>query len=53
MQECNCRHLPIVEDGKVVDMLSMRDLLRAQISEKDREVTELKDYIKGGPTPKT
>jgi hypothetical protein len=31
----------------------MRDLLRAQISEKDREVTELKDYIKGGPTPKT
>jgi len=47
MQERHIRHLPIVEDGVVVAMLSLRDLLRAHLQVKRREVRELTSYIQG------
>ena len=31
MQDGNCRHLPIIDNGKVVDTLSMRDLTPREI----------------------
>lgn len=45
MRSKNCRHLPIVADGVVVDMLSMRDLLFDQIAEHKAEIDELREYI--------
>ena len=47
MQDRHIRHLPVIEDGVVVAMLSLRDLLRAHIAIKRSEVQELKSYIQG------
>ncbi len=43
------RHLPVVVDGRVVGILSLRDLLRADIDEMSHEVEELQKYFLGGP----
>ena len=48
MQAAGCRHLPIVADGIVIDMLSMRDLLFVELEERDREIEALREYIHGG-----
>jgi CBS domain-containing protein len=42
-----CRHLPIVVDGDVIDMLSMRDLLFDELEEREREIEALRGYIAG------
>lgn len=47
MQGVGCRHLPILEEGQVVDTLSIRDLLFDEIQERDSEIQELKRYIQG------
>jgi signal-transduction protein with cAMP-binding, CBS, and nucleotidyltransferase domain len=47
MQRAGCRHLPVVVDGTVIDMLSMRDLLFVEIEERTSEVDQLKAYIQG------
>ncbi len=39
------RHLPVIEDGEVVAMLSMRDLLRDEIEEQDEEIRSLRAYL--------
>ncbi len=47
MSAAGCRHLPIVVNGCVVDMLSMRDLLFVEIEERDQEIKALRGYIHG------
>jgi CBS domain-containing protein len=47
MKERGCRHLPILEQGTLVDVLSMRDLLYAELAEKDGEIQALQQYIQG------
>ena len=47
MQVHGCRHLPIVEGGAVSDTVSIRDLLFAEIKERETEIAELKRYIQG------
>jgi CBS domain-containing protein len=49
MQARGCRHLPIVEAGCVVGMLSLRDLLRVEIDEKNEEIRWMNAYIKDVP----
>ncbi len=49
MQRAGCRHLPVVHDGRVVAMLSMRDLLRDEIEEQDEEIRHLRAYIQQAP----
>jgi CBS domain-containing protein len=49
MRGAGCRHLPIVEDGEVVAMLSMRDLLRDEIEEQVQEIESLRAYIHQTP----
>ncbi|HEX8709343.1 MAG TPA: CBS domain-containing protein [Pyrinomonadaceae bacterium] len=39
------RHLPVVEGGRWVGMLSMRDLLRVEVNEQGDELKLLHDYI--------
>ena len=38
MDSANIRHLPVVSDGHVVSMLSIRDLMRAQIVDAEAEL---------------
>lgn len=47
MVEKNIRHLPVVEKGRVIGMLSIRDIIQAQVSKLNAEIHYLKDYITG------
>ena len=47
MVEKNIRHLPVVERGKVVGMLSVRDIIQAQVNNLTSEIHHLKHYIAG------
>ena len=47
LQDRHIRHIPIVVDGHVVGILSLRDLLRAHLEVKKEEVDRLKAYIQG------
>jgi signal-transduction protein with cAMP-binding, CBS, and nucleotidyltransferase domain len=49
LQHRHIRHLPIVVDGRVVGILSLRDLLRADIDQMSHEVEALENYFLGGP----
>lgn len=45
MHGAACRHLPVVHDGRVIAMLSMRDLLHDEIEEQTEEIRHLRAYI--------
>lgn len=47
MRAIGCRHLPILVEGQVVDTVSIRDLLFAEIAEREGEIEELRRYIQG------
>ncbi len=47
MVEKNIRHLPVVENGKVIGMLSIRDIIQTQVTKLTTEIHYLKDYISG------
>ena len=44
------RHLPVLEDGRVVAMISMRDLLRDEIAEQHDEIVGLHAYLHSTPS---
>jgi len=48
MDGANIRHLPIVEDGRLVSMLSIRDLLRVELHHKGEEIRYLQEYLYQG-----
>ena len=50
MDEANIRHLPIVADGHVVSMLSIRDLMRTEIVDAETELAHLRAYLWQVPT---
>lgn len=45
--EHHVRHLPVVEQGKVIGMLSIGDLVKAVISEQTEQLEQLQRYIAG------
>ena len=45
MERIGTRHLPVVDGEKWVGMLSMRDLLRVELSEQGDELKLLHEYI--------
>lgn len=45
--ERRIRHLPVVEDGEVVGILSIGDLVRAVIEQQQHELEQLQRYIAG------
>ena len=47
MTEKKIRHLPVVEDGVVVGMISIGDLVEAIISDQQEEIEQLEQYISG------
>ena len=48
MTEQHIRHLPVLEDGKVVGMITMRDVVQQIIKDQKFTIEELKKYIIGG-----
>jgi CBS domain-containing protein len=47
MSKRRCRHLPVVEEGKVVALVSVGDLVNWIISAQDHAIHDLEDYISG------
>ncbi len=47
MRERHIRHLPVIEDGEVLAVLSMRDLLRADFEETRDDAVAMRGYIQG------
>jgi len=47
MTTCHCRHLPVVEEGKLLGIVSIGDLVKRMLDEKQSEVEKLSEYITG------
>ena len=47
MTEHKIRHLPVVDDGQVIGMISIGDLVQAIIAHQKEEIQHLEQYISG------
>ncbi|NJD86970.1 MAG: CBS domain-containing protein [Betaproteobacteria bacterium] len=47
MSEKNIRHLPVVDEGRVVGMVSIRDIVTDIIADQDFTISQLEQYISG------
>jgi CBS domain-containing protein len=45
MDAANIRHLPVVQDGVLLSMISIRDLLRVELHAKHEEIRYLQEYL--------
>lgn len=45
MTQRRIRHLPVVDEGKVVGMVSIGDLVKAVIEDQQQEIAQLQQYI--------
>jgi CBS domain-containing protein len=46
--ERRVRHLPVVENGRVIGMISIGDLVKAVIDEQQHQIADLERYIRSG-----
>jgi CBS domain-containing protein len=49
MRRVGCRHLPILAGGRLIAVLSMRDLLRDELEEQGLEIRHLRAYLHQTP----
>jgi len=47
MSEKNIRHLPVVDEGRVIGMVSIRDIVNDIIADQDFTIEQLEHYISG------
>jgi CBS domain-containing protein len=45
MDQANIRHLPVVSDGQLLSMVSIRDLMRVELHAKTEELHDLHEYL--------
>lgn len=48
MTERHIRHLPVVDHGKVLGMISVSDLVKNTLNEHKQTIEQLESYIRGG-----
>lgn len=49
MKQNAIRHLPVVDNGKLLGLVSLRDLLQVDVSEKEDEIKMMRAYIHSVP----
>jgi CBS domain-containing protein len=47
MTTCRCRHLPVVENDQLLGIVSIGDLVKRLVDEKETEIEQLNQYITG------
>lgn len=47
MTEGRFRHIPVLDDGKLVGLVSIGDVVKARISDQEQEVDSLRAYVAG------
>ena len=47
MTQCRCRHLPVVDNGELLGIVSIGDLVKNMLNAKESEVDQLNQYIAG------
>ena len=47
MTDKRCRHVPVIDEGNVIGVISIGDLVNFIISRQDQEIHDLEDYISG------
>jgi len=47
MTRSRIRHLPVVKDGKLMDIISIGDVVKNRLEELESETNELRDFIVG------
>lgn len=50
MKQAGIRHLPVIEGDRLIGLVSLRDLLQVDLSEKTEELKQMQDYIHYVPT---
>jgi CBS domain-containing protein len=45
MKAANCRHLPVVSGDKLIGLISLRDLLQVELTERDEKLEFLNSYL--------
>ncbi len=45
MTHHRCRHLPVIEDGRLTGMVSIGDLVKARIAEAEQEAESLRAFV--------
>lgn len=53
MDRANIRHLPVVSGGRLLSMISIRDLMRVDLTDKGRELEYLRAYLYQIPSDAT
>ena len=48
MTDKKIRHLPVVEDGRLVGIISTRDVVASRVAELENEAKAVEEYIQGG-----
>ena len=48
MTDGRFRHLPVVDDGRLVGVVSIGDVVRRRIEEVEREARDIRDYVAAG-----
>lgn len=49
MTEKKVRHLPVLEDDRLIGMISIGDVVKATIAQQEFIIEQLEDYIRGTP----
>ena len=47
MTDKHLRHLPVVEDGKLIGLISIGDLVKATMEDQKKLIEQLQQYISG------
>ena len=47
MTENRVRHIPIMDQGRLLGIVSIGDVVKAQLKEMDVEIQYLKEYMEG------
>lgn len=47
MTEGRFRHLPVIEEGRMIGIVSIGDVVKARLDAQQREVEDLKSYVAG------